>query len=133
MARARGGFLWAMAPQVPRTASIGTSEPEEAHHPARCQRALAEAQPRGGVTRDRVTRPSGRLAPSRRQAPAGHTEGGNQSTASRKSNRRYYWLRLFHYGKLQRYYADLKKLLPTLDIGSHSNAALQARGAAEAT
>jgi hypothetical protein len=38
-----------------------------------------------------------------------------------------YWLRLFQYVKRQRYYEDLKKLLPTLDIGSHSNAGYQAR------
>jgi hypothetical protein len=55
---------------------------------AGCQRALQEAQPRCGVTLDRVTRPSGMLGPRVRQAPDGRTEGGRQPPHSRRSNRR---------------------------------------------
>jgi len=67
------------------------------------------------------------LVPRVRQAPDGRTEGGTQPTDISKINRRYDWLRLFQCAKVQRYYEDLKKLLPTLDIGSHINAGPQAR------
>jgi hypothetical protein len=67
------------------------------------------------------------LVPRVRQAPDGSKEGGSQPTDSSKINRRYDWLRLFQGAKGQRYDADLKKLLPTLDIGSHINAAPQPR------
>jgi hypothetical protein len=72
------------------------------------------------------------LVPRVRQAPDGCTEGGSQPTDSNKSNRRHYWLWLFQCAKVQRYYEDLKKLLPTLDIGSHINAGPQAPPMAEA-
>src|SRR6267143_2086618 len=35
------------------------------------------------------------------------------------------WLRLFRCTHAKKQHEDLKKLLPTLDIGSHSNASLQ--------
>jgi hypothetical protein len=73
------------------------------------------------------------LVPRVRQAPDGRKEGGSQPTDISKINRRHYWLRLFQGAKVQRYYADLKKLLPTLDIGSHINAGPQAPPMAEAT
>jgi hypothetical protein len=44
----------------------------------------------------------------------------------------FYWLRLFRETKGKNYAADVKKLLPTLDIGSHINATLQAPPIAEA-
>jgi len=90
-------------------------------------------QPRCGGTLDRVTRPSGMLVPRVRQAPDGRKEGGTQPTDISKINRRHYWLRLFQCAKVQRYYEDLKKLLPTLDIGSHINASLQRLPKAGAT
>jgi alpha-beta hydrolase superfamily lysophospholipase len=43
-----------------------------------------------------------------------------------------YWLRLFSCAKANKHHEDLKKLLPTLDVGSHSNARFQARRAAGA-
>ena len=43
----------------------------------------------------------------------------------------FYWLRLFRSLKGKNYDADVKKLLPTLDIGSHINARFQARRVAE--
>ena len=42
------------------------------------------------------------------------------------------WLRLLRCTKDNKHHEDLKNLLPTLDIGSHSNATLQARLAAGA-
>ena len=42
-------------------------------------------------------------------------------------NRRYYWLRLFRETKGKNEDADVKKWLPTLDIGSHINASFQPR------
>jgi len=44
-----------------------------------------------------------------------------------------YWLRLFRETKGKNEDADVKKLRPTLDIGSHINATLQALPIAEAT
>jgi hypothetical protein len=57
-----------------------------------------------------------------RQALDGGKEGGPQPTAISVINRRSYWLRLFRETKGNNDDADVKKLLPTLDIGSHINA-----------
>ena len=70
-------------------------------------------------------RPPGTLVPRMRQAPDGGKEGGTQPTDSSVINRRSYWLRLFRETKGKNDDADVKKLLPTLDIGSHINARLQ--------
>jgi hypothetical protein len=43
-----------------------------------------------------------------------------------------YWLRLFRETKGKNHDADVKKLLPPLDIGSHINAGAQPRPKAEA-
>jgi hypothetical protein len=60
-----------------------------------------------------------------RQAPDGGKEGGTQPTESSVINRRSYWLRLFRETQGKNDDADVKKWLPTLDLGSHINASLQ--------
>jgi hypothetical protein len=62
-----------------------------------------------------------------RQAPDGCKEGGSQPTDISVLNRRFYWLRLFRETQGKNDDADVKKLLPTLDSGSHINAAAQLR------
>jgi hypothetical protein len=100
MARACVGLLWASAHQGPRTASSDKIEPDGTHTTARCQHAWAEAPPRCGGTRDRVTRLSGMLVPRVRQAPDGRTAGGRPPTASSKSHRRHAGLPLFQGAKV---------------------------------
>jgi hypothetical protein len=53
-----------------------------------CTPPSAEARPRLGVALDGVQRRQATLVPRARQAPDGRQEGGSQSTASRRSNRR---------------------------------------------
>ena len=67
-----------------------------------------------------------------RQAPDGHKEGGRQPTDSSRINRRILLAPALAMHEGQKYYEDVKKSLPTLDLGSHINATLQARLEAEA-
>ena len=67
------------------------------------------------------------LGPRVRQAPDGGKEGGSQPTDISVINRRHSWPRLFRETKGKNQDADVKKLLATLDISSHSNARFQAR------
>jgi hypothetical protein len=67
-----------------------------------------------------------------RQAPDGGTEGGSQPTDSSVINRRVLLAPALPIDKRKNDDADVKKLLPTLDIGSHINATRQARLEAEA-
>jgi hypothetical protein len=87
--------------------------------------ASEEAQPRYGVTLDGVKRLQQTRVPRARQAPDGRQSGGSQPTDSSRINRRIYWLRLFQCIKVKNQSEDLKKLRATLDIGSHTNAAMQ--------
>ena len=61
-----------------------------------------------------------------RQAPDGGKEGGTQPTDSSVINRRVFLAPALPIDKRKNYDADVKKSLPTLDIGSHINATLQA-------
>jgi len=72
-------------------------------------------------------RPIGTLVPRMRQAPDGGKEGGSQPTDISVINRRVLLAPALPIDKRKNYDADVKKLLPTLDIGSHINAAAQAR------
>jgi transposase len=56
MARALGGFMWAVAQQVPVTASVHWTDRHYTLNSADLRRASAEAQPRWGVTRGGVKR-----------------------------------------------------------------------------
>jgi hypothetical protein len=70
----------------------------------------------------------GTLEPRVRQAPDGCKSGGTQPPESRRSNRRRFPGADFSDApRLQKHHEDLKKFLTTLDIGSHSNARVQAR------
>src|SRR5215831_15549365 len=91
------------------------------------QRLSAETQPRFGVTLGGVKRPTGTLVPRMRQAPDGGKEGGSQPTESSVINRRILLAPALPIDKRKNYDADVKKWLPTLDIGSHINAAPQPR------
>jgi len=101
--------------------------------PKVCQRASAETQPRDGVTRGGV---------ERRGAGYACRERGRHPTDARKvvpNPRRaagstvvYDWRRLCRCPEVNKHHADLKNPLPTLDIGSHSNARHQARRTAGA-
>jgi hypothetical protein len=90
-------------------------------------------QPRFGATLDGVKRPAGILVPRARQAPDGHKSGGHEPMDISRINRRIDWLRLFPSTKGKQHHENLKKLLPTLDIGSHINARHQARRAVGAS
>jgi hypothetical protein len=63
------GFLWAIAPQVPRTAYLCKIEPDCTPNIESGQRALEEAQPRWGGTLDSVTRPSREARPASEAGP----------------------------------------------------------------
>jgi hypothetical protein len=78
--------------------------PRGPRHPCDClphacvakpSRPLAEAPPRGGVTRDGVKRLQQPLVPRARPTPDGRQSGGHQSTEIRRINRRLDWRRLF--------------------------------------
>jgi len=69
--------------------------------------------------------PTGTLVPRWRQAPDGGKEGGSQPTESSRINRRLFLAPPLFMHKGAHNTEDLKKLFPTLDIGSHSNASLQ--------
>ena len=71
--------------------------------------------------------------PRERQAPDGGQEGGTQPTASSRSNRRRVLAPTLPRPRGKKHDADVKNLLPTLDIGSHINAAHQVREMAGAT
>jgi transposase len=133
MARAWRACLGAMAQH--RTGTPHASNRRLVCRPSapRCARPSAAPPPRCGVTRGGVLRPTGPLVPRLRQAPDGGQEGGSQPTASSGIHRRDAWLRLFRETKGKNSAADVKKLLPTLDIGSHSNARFQPPLEAEAT
>ncbi len=62
-----------------------------------------------------------------RQAPDGGKEGGSQPTDISVINRRVLLAPALPIDQGEKNEADVKKLLPTLDIGSHINAMLQAR------
>ena len=62
-----------------------------------------------------------------RQAPDGGKEGGSQPTDISVINRRVLLAPALPIDKRKNQEADVKKLLPTLDIGSHINARRQAR------
>jgi hypothetical protein len=77
-------------------------------------------------------RPQGPLVPRLRQAPDGGTEGGNQPTDISVINRRVFLAPALPKEKGKKHEADVKKLLPTLDIGSHINAGHEQRPEAAA-
>ena len=85
-------------------------------------RPSEETQPRCGVTLGGVMRPQGILVPRMRQAPDGCKEGGSQPTDSSVINRRVLLAPALPIDQGEKNEADVKKLLPTLDIGSHINA-----------
>jgi hypothetical protein len=68
-----------------------------------------------------------------RQAPDGGKEGGNQPTDISVINRRVFLAPALPIEKGKKHDADVKKLLPTLDIGSHINAGRQLLPEAGAT
>jgi len=70
-------------------------------------------------------RPTGTLVPRMRQAPDGGKEGGSQPTDISVINRRVLLAPALPIDQGEKNEADVKKLLPTLDIGSHINASLQ--------
>ena len=72
------------------------------------------------------------LVPRMRQAPDGRKEGGTQSTESSRIKRRLVLAPALAMHAGQEQQADVKKAAPTLDIGSHINAAAQARRTAGA-
>ena len=67
------------------------------------------------------------------QAPDGGQEGGSQPTDSRVLNRRVFLAPALPIEQGKKHAADVKKLLPILDIGSHINAPVQAPPTVEAT
>ena len=94
----------------------------------RCAHGHAQRRRPGVVSPSAAFRePTGTLVPRWRQAPDGGKEGGTQPTESRRINRRLFLAPPLCMRTGEHHYADLKKLFPTLDIGSHSNATLQAR------
>jgi hypothetical protein len=70
-------------------------------------------------------RPQGILVPRMRQAPDGCTSGGSQPTDISVINRRVLLAPALPIDQGEKNEADVKKLLPTLDIGSHINARVQ--------
>ena len=77
-------------------------------------------------------RPTGTLVPRMRQAPDGGKEGGSQPTDISVINRRVLLAPALPIDQGEKNEADVKKLLPTLDIGSHINARFQPLGIAGA-
>jgi hypothetical protein len=63
--------------------------------------------------------------PRARQAPDGGKSGGYEPMDISRINRRIDWLRLFQCTKVKNPHENLKKLRPTLDLGSHINAGTQ--------
>jgi hypothetical protein len=131
MARECSAFLWAMAKQVAGSPKAYRGQCVDAQVKG-FQPLSEETQPRCGVTLGGVRRPTGTLVPRRRQAPDGCKEGGSQPTDISVINRRVFLAPALPIEKGKNYDADVKKLLPTLDIGSHINAGHQARRAAGA-
>jgi transposase len=122
IARERIALMWAMAKQVPVTPSILRPSWLEMAHPQEFQCLSEEAPPRCGVTLVRVKR-STILVPRMRQAPDGPKEGGRQPTEISVIHRRVFLAPALPMDKLN--WDDeenVKKLLATLDIGSHINA-----------
>jgi hypothetical protein len=88
VARELVGFLWAIAKQVAVPSKAYRERCVDAP-PVRGFHALSEeTQPRCGVTRGGVMRPTGTLVPRMRQAPDGCKEGGSQPTDISVINRR---------------------------------------------
>jgi hypothetical protein len=129
MARARVGCMWAIAQQGPVAASGARPNRPCPLHAAGFRRAAAEAQPRCGVTlgsvqrRGKETRAESEAGTRRRHGRWEPTHGeppdqpssltGSGSSAVRRTKKPHD--------------DPKKKLLPTLDIGSHSNATPQPR------
>jgi hypothetical protein len=109
IARTLVGFLWAMATEVPVTPYRSQAMCHCTHKSDGFQCAWQEAPPRGGGTRDSVTRPSGRLVPSVRPAPDGGRAGGPQPTESRRSTRRLFLAPALAMHAGQKQHADVKK------------------------
>jgi hypothetical protein len=82
----------------------------------RCSRPSAETQPRCGGTLGGGMRRRGTLVPRMRQAPDGGKEGGSQPTESSVINRRVFLAPALPIDQRKNDDADVKKLLPTLDI-----------------
>ena len=97
-----------------------------------CHPVSAETQPRCGGTLGGVLRPQGPRVPRWRQAADGGKEGGPQPTERSGSTRRVFLAPALPREQGKKHDADGKKLLPTLDLGSHINATRQARLEAEA-
>src|SRR5262249_45837915 len=135
IARAWRAFLGALATQGPGPPAgekwLCVLPPKLERFPL----PLAEAPPRCGGTLGGVTRPKSTLAPRMRQAPDGGKSGGNQPPGSQRdhpSSLRVPTLPMDTWLKEKRRQTS-EKLLPTLDIGSHINAAPQPRPEACAT
>ena len=132
-ARALVGFGWALAHKGPRTL---VSPPDHG-----CAPFLARQQWRRGAQGHAKRRssgvvepaaacrgPTGRRVPRWRQAPDGGPAGGSPPTERRRSHRRRFLPPPLFLRQGAHRDEDLKKkLFPTLDLGSHSNAAPQAR------
>jgi hypothetical protein len=87
IARALRACMGAIATQVAGSPNAERGQRVDAHEKG--SQPFSEAtQPRCGVTRGGVMRPTGTLVPRWRPAPDGCKEGGSQPTASSVSNRR---------------------------------------------
>src|SRR5882672_10137382 len=113
--------MWAIAKQVAGSPKAYRGRCVDAQVKG-FQPVSEETQPRFGVTLGGVMRPKGTLVPRLRQAPDGGKEGGTQPTDISVINRRVLLAPSLPIKKGKKYDADVKKLLPTLDIGSHINA-----------
>jgi transposase len=127
IARELGGFMGAIAQEVPVTPSSSQTTRHGTHKAAGFPRAWQEAPPRCGGTLDSGTRPSGMLVLSVRQAPDGRTEGGHPSTASSRINRCMVLAPALVMHEGQKQHADVNTAAPTLDSRSHINAGLELR------
>ncbi len=132
MARDCSAFMWAMAKQVAGSPNASRGRCVDAQVQG-VQPVSEETQPRFGVTLGGVMRPTGTLVPRLRPAPDGCQSGGTHPTAISVINRRVVLAPALPIEKGKKYDADVQKLLPTLDIGSHINATLQARRTVGAT
>jgi hypothetical protein len=122
-----------MAPLVPLTPAGHETGRDDTQHADGVPRAWDETPPRCGATLDGVKRPTGMLVPRVRQAPDGGQSGGTNPRIAAGSTVVCDGLRLFSCTKVQKPPEDLKKLPPTLDIGSHINAGAQPLLVAAAT
>jgi hypothetical protein len=95
IARELIGFMWAIAQQVPVTASGQKANGPSTPNSAGFHRALEEPQPRWGATLDGVQRPLGILGSRVRQAPDGGKSGGPNPRIAAGSTVVSYWLRRF--------------------------------------